>query len=244
MATTPAQPPVLELDRATAESHAGYDCGLYDVSLTLAAGDLALVRLEADGARSPLADAASGVIDLESGAARFAGEDWSRMSLNHSARCRGRIGRTFEGHAWVSNLDVDENVLLAARHHTGRADADLAEEAASLARQFGLPGLPRGRPNQTRRQDLQRAALVRAFLGSPTLLILERPEHGVYPQVMASLTNAVRAACRRGAAVLWLTNHADVWQDPGVRPTARYAASGSQVLPAGRDGIGSGGVAE
>ena len=230
MSDPAAQTLVLELDRATAESHAGYDAGLYDVSLALAPGDLALVRLESDAVRLPLADVASGVLDLESGAARFGGDDWARMSLTQSAKCRGRIGRTFEGHAWVSNLDVDENVLLARRHHTAATDAELADEAATLARHFGLPGLPRGRPNQTRRQDLQRAALVRAFIGSPLLLVLERPEHGVHPQVMPPLMNAVRAACKRGAAVLWLTNYADVWNDAGIRPTARYAASGAQVL--------------
>ena len=38
--------------------------------------------------------------------------------------------------------------------------------------------------------DLQRAACVRAFLGTPDLVLLERPDEGVYPDIMPPLINA------------------------------------------------------
>jgi phospholipid/cholesterol/gamma-HCH transport system ATP-binding protein len=227
-----AEPRILELDQATSESSAAYDTGMFNFTLSLSAGELVLVRLESEAVRLPLADAACGILPLESGTVRFVGEEWAAMNLHQAARQRGRIGRTFEGRSWVGNLDVDENVVLAQRHHTHRTTAELAAEASDLARQFGLPGLPRGRPDQTRRQDLQRAALVRAFLGSPILLILERPEAGIFPQIMPMLVNALRKARQRGAAILWITSQIEVWHDPGVRPTARYAVSGSQLLVA------------
>jgi phospholipid/cholesterol/gamma-HCH transport system ATP-binding protein len=170
------------------------------------------------------------VLPLENGAVRFQGQDWQRLSFADAIRHRGQIGRNFGPGAWVHNLDVDESIMLSQRHHTARSDKELGEEAARLARQFGLPGVPRGRPSGTRRQDLHRAGLVRAFLGSMALLILERPELDLFPQVMPALINAVQAARRRGAAVLWLTDNPDVWRDPGIRWSARYVASGSQLF--------------
>src|SRR5689334_25148693 len=151
--------PILEFDHATVESDPAYDTGLFDITFTLPAGSLALIRLEREAVRLPLGDAACGAVELEDGAVRFMGGDWAKLSFRESIRRRGRIGRTFEGHAWVSHLDVDENVMLAQRHHTRRSDKELADEAARLARQFGLPGLPQGRPSATHRQDLHRAAL-------------------------------------------------------------------------------------
>ena len=77
--------------------------------------------------------------------------------------------------------------------------------------------------------DLRRAACVRAFLGRPELLVLERPTAGVYPAIMPALMSAVRAARSRGAAVLWTTESWDVWNDPGIRPTLRLRMTGSQM---------------
>jgi ABC-type ATPase involved in cell division len=228
MAATPK--PILEFDQATVESGHAYDTGLFDVNLALAAGELALVRLEREAFRLPLGDAACGTAELENGVARFLGEDWRRMSFREAIRCRGLIGRHFDGHAWVNSLTVDENVMLAQRYHTRRSDKEIIEEASRLARQFGLPGLPKGRPMQTRRQDLHRAGLVRAFLGMAELLILERPENDLFPQIMPALMNAAQSARRRGAAILWLTDKVEVWRDAAVRPTRRFAVSGSQVL--------------
>ena len=163
---------------------------------------------------------------------RYYGTDWARMGFSQANRERGRIGRTFEGIGWVANLDVDENVILSERHHTWRSDSDLLNEADTLARQFGLDALPRTRPSQTKRLDLARASLVRAFMGSPRFLALERPEMSSYPDIMPALLKQTTAARQRGAAVLWMTNRPEIWQEAEVRPTIRFTMSGDTMVPA------------
>ena len=226
---------ILELAGVTVGSGPAYDSPLWNISLRLEPGELALVRLERRVVRLPLADAAGGVAEHYDGTATFLGHEWRSVQAGEGTALRGRIGRVFDaagavGGGWVSDLDVDENVTLAQRHHTRRRSLEIEEEAAKLARMFGLPGLPRGRPAQTRSPDLQRAACVRAFLGAPDLILLERPAQGLYPEIMPPLINAVRSARGRGAAVLWLTDTPDVWGDRGIRPTWRCVMSGSQML--------------
>src|SRR5687767_11916851 len=226
---------ILELTGVTVESDTTYDSPLWNVSLRLGAGELALVRLERGVVRLPLADAAEGLAEHYDGTATFLGREWRAVPAGEGAALRGRIGRVFDavgagGAGWVSHLDVDENVMLAQRHHTRRSSSEIEAEAAKSARTFGLPGLPRGRPAQTRATDLQRAACVRAFLGAPDLILLERPAQGVYPEIMPPLINAVRSARSRGAAVVWLTDTPAVWSDRGIRPTWRCVMSGSQML--------------
>jgi phospholipid/cholesterol/gamma-HCH transport system ATP-binding protein len=136
----------------------------------------------------------------------------------------------FQDHGWISDLDLTENITLAQRHRGGRSARELEEEASRLARTFGLPGLPRGYPADARPGDLCRASCIRAFLGSPSLIILERPAAELFRELMAPLINAVRGARERRAAVLWTTDDGDVWSDPGVRPTSKWVMSGSQLV--------------
>ena len=103
------------------------------------------------------------------------------------------------------------------------------DEALKFARVFGLPGLPRGRPGKIRRWDLRKAACIRAFLGRPSLIILEQPVRGVYADFIAPLLNAVQAARRRAAAVLWTVTDPQVWKHAAQHATARARMRGSEL---------------
>jgi phospholipid/cholesterol/gamma-HCH transport system ATP-binding protein len=98
-----------------------------------------------------------------------------------------------------------------------------------LARVFGLPGLPRGRPGNMRRWDLRKAECVRAFLGQPVFIIIEQPIHGVYADLMAPLINATQFARQRGAAVLWTVSDPKIWNHSAIRATTRARMFGSEL---------------
>lgn len=220
---------VLEFDRVAVPAGHLHDVALWQASLRLERSQLALVHLEETHPRIPLADAAQGLLDPVEGSVSFLGRRWADRAPADAAAARARIGRVFEEPGWIGTLDMDENIMLAQLHHTHRGEAEIRDEASALARQFSLPGLPQGRPSGMHRADLRRAACVRAFLGRPELLLLERPTAGVYPAIMPALMSAVRAARARGAAVLWTTENWDVWNDPGIRPTLRLRMTGSQM---------------
>jgi phospholipid/cholesterol/gamma-HCH transport system ATP-binding protein len=220
---------ILQLDHVTVDESHGYDVGLRDASLSLDSGEMALILLERPNFNIPLADVASGVLFADEGKACFGDRDWSHTLASRAGQQRGQIGRIFAGRSWVSNLDVDENILLPQRHHSSRSEDELRTEAADLAKLFGLSELPTSRPAQTSPQDLLRAACVRAFLGKPKLLLLERPEHGAYPGLVPPLLSAVKSARGKGAAVIWLTNLQEVFDDPQMNPTARYRMQGPSL---------------
>jgi len=221
--------PILAFEDVAIESNPQYESAIWNISFALGPGELLLVLLDREHRLLPLADAAAGLERPLEGRVRFGGRDWQTLSADDAAAERGRIGRTFAEGGWVSNLDVEENIILAQRHHTQRSETELLDEAATLARQFGLPGLPVGNPSAYRRQDLQKAGCVRACLGEPVLLIVERPTEDVYADLIAPLVNVLLAARRRGTAVLWTTTDLSVWDDPGLRPTARCRMFGSRL---------------
>ena len=114
-----------------------------------------------------------GIIEPRSGSISFLGRNWAKLPPDQANALRGRIGRVFNTGNWVNHLSVMDNILLPQHHHTRRSVRRLCDEAGLLAEQFGLPGLPLRRPGDLTAADLQRAACVRAFLGRPTLVLLE-----------------------------------------------------------------------
>jgi phospholipid/cholesterol/gamma-HCH transport system ATP-binding protein len=220
------KPNILKFENVTVDDSHGYDVGLRDVSLSVDRGQLVLILLERPFFNTPFADVASGLVFPDAGKVCFCDRDWARTLASRAARQRSCIGRIFDGRAWVSNLDMDENILLSQRHHSHRTEAEMCEEAEAVARRFGLPGLPTTRPATTSAADLRRSACVRAFLGKPSLLLLERPEHGLYPALMEPLIQSIELARAAGAAVVWLTNLVEVFDLAALKPTVRYRMQG------------------
>lgn len=222
---------ILAFENVTVAAQPPYEVGLSGVSFSLKGADLMLVRVEEGLTRLPFADVAEGLIEPDSGRVMFLGEDWRTMPPNQSGMCRGKIGRVFETHAWISNLDVDENVTLAQRHHTVRPEGDIAAEAAALAAQFGLGELPRGRPAVVRRADLRRAEWVRAFIGGPQLILLENPTKDVQAEALQGLIGAVKAARGRGMAVIWMTDDARALSKVAADATHKFEFRGTGWVP-------------
>ena len=195
---------ILKFNRVSYAAQPPYEQDLSEVSLELAAGAVGVVLVPSGAARLPLADLAEGLLAPDAGSVALDGEDWLDLTPDDAAAARSRIGRVFETRGWISNLDVDENITLAQRHHTLRPPVELDQEAEALARGFGLTELPRVRPATLKGAVLRRAEWVRAFLGAPALILLEFPMREVYADAMDGLLQAVQAARARGAAVLWI----------------------------------------
>lgn len=196
------------------------------LSFDLAPGTLALLEA-ADPAWIPAAgDLLCGLLAPVSGRVEFEGRSWTDDGPAAQAARRGRIGRVFSGTAWIGNLDVDENVVLAQLYHGDRPAADLRAAAEDLARRFGLAGIPAGRPVWADPRDLQAAQWVRAWLGTPALFVLEEPAAGVTPKAAEALYAALRESLAAGAAAVWITERAAPRLAAALDPAVRLAMGG------------------
>jgi len=215
-----ASPPILRLAEAVPADTAA------PISLDLAPGGLAVLEA-ADPAWIPaLGDLVCGLADPAAGSVEFEGRAWAGAAPGVQAAMRARIGRVFSGAAWISNLDIDENVILAQLYHTDRPAADLHAAAADLARRFGLAGIPAGRPAFAVPRDLQAAQWVRAWMAPRTLFVLETPEAGVSARAAGLLRAALREALAAGAAAVWIAERADPALEEAVGPAVRLAIDG------------------
>ena len=200
------------------------------LNLSVCSGDLVLMRLARLEQTSTFADACAGINRPATGAVYFLGRNWPELPPDQANALRGRIGRVFRTGNWINHLALIENILICQLHHTRRSARQLRDEAAVLAAQFGLPGVPLGLPGNSTAADLQRAACVRAFLGRPSLILLEEPTSGIYLEIISAFMNAVRQARERGAAVIWLTRKNLIWNDQTLPATQRYRLAAGKLM--------------
>ncbi len=200
--------------------------GTAPFSLELGPGALALVEIGDPAGVTAVGDLLCGLLAPAAGTVEFAGRPWTEGGPAVQAARRSRIGRVFAGAAWLSNLDVDENVLLAQLYHSARPLPELRGEAADLAHRFGLADLPPGRPAWADVRDLQAAQWVRAWLAHPALFVLEEPAAHGTTAAGTALQAALRESLAAGAAAVWITETAGAGPAAALEPDVRLAIGG------------------
>jgi len=204
--------------------------GMAGVEFALNRGEIMAVELEEGREHTHLAPLAQGLITPDSGKVYFEGEDWAAMGMHRQAAARGRTRRVFEHYGWVSNLDVMENLCVAECHSTKRSQEDIEQEIRALARRFGMDDIPDTRPTRVHGMTLRKLEWVRAFVGAPELIILERPCFGAPKADVARLVEAVGEASIRGVAVLWMAEDVSMLDAVEVTAVRRFRMQGERLV--------------
>jgi len=171
-------------------------CGLYAlrrVSLEIAPGECVVFAGRNGSGKTTLLRIAAGLARPSSGRIAYF------STIRGAETGANRIG--FVAHATMlyDELTAEENLLLfaelsgipspRARVASLLAEVGLAERKDSLVRTFS-------------RGMRQRAAIARALLNSPSVLLFDEPATGLDPEGVAWLTNAVRRLRDSGCTIL------------------------------------------
>ena len=144
------------------------------VDLSVDAGEFVTVLGPSGSGKSTLL-AILGGLDLGyEGQVTLFGEDPKALSDKALARLRGeRIGFVFQAFILLSHLTVLDNVLAPALFAHG--DLDLRPRALALLERLGLEGRALSIPAELSGGQRQRAAIARALLQNPKLLLCDEP---------------------------------------------------------------------
>ena len=148
-----------------------------------------------------------GALDLpDAGEVLFDGQDLAKMDESRRQALRSRrIGFVFQLHHLLPQLSVLENVLVPA-WADGTAEAHL-ERAQQLLARVGLQHRFDHRPSQLSGGERQRAALVRALLLQPALLLADEPTGSLDHANAGSLADLLVELNRDEAVTLITVTH-------------------------------------
>lgn len=179
---------------------------LQGASLTVEPGETVILSWRRGAGLHLVMRVVLGLTRIEAGTASTLGLDLATATGAQLRALRGQCGFVPYMGMTVSNLDVFDNVALAARFHGALAEEELQEAVRAALERHGLADLAHERPDRLTGAQRRLVAILRATLGQPRLVCLEDPfmemaELGTY-----HVHGAIAPLCAAGAGVL-LTTH-------------------------------------
>ena len=148
---------------------------LSDVSLSLAAGDAAVIMGPSGSGKSSLLYVLGALEPPSSGTVTLDGQDPFGLPPAALAAFRNQsVGFVFQDHCLLPQCTVLENVLIPTLVASGRGGGD-AERARTLIDHVGLTGRIDHRPGELSGGERQRVAVARALVRGPRLLLCDEP---------------------------------------------------------------------
>ena len=139
------------------------------------------------------------------GQIRLFDQDVSRVPPSQRAQLRRRIGIVFQDFRLLDHLTTWENVALPLRV-VGRKTNHYREDVTDLLQWVGLGDRMHAYPSVLSGGEKQRAAIARAVIGKPELLLADEPTGNVDPQMARRLLRLFIELNRLGTSVVIATH--------------------------------------
>ncbi len=158
------------------------------VDFCLDAGESAAIVGPSGCGKSTLLNVMGTLDQPDGGWVRIRGHNTASMTDMELARLRNReIGFVFQLHHLLPQCTVLENVLIPSFARTSKAGTDVREHALHLLERVGLADRRDHRPGELSGGECQRAAVARALINSPALLLADEPTGALNEEAAASL---------------------------------------------------------
>jgi branched-chain amino acid transport system ATP-binding protein len=192
----------------------GAATALWDVSMTVAAGELVCVVGPNGAGKTTMIDAIAGLNRIAAGRLALDGQDLSRLPRH--AFCDLGIALVPEGRRLFAAMTVRENLELGSYRAVARAkrrqslDHVLAVFPALCTRLDSPAGTLSGGQQQM-------VAIGRALMALPRLLLLDEPSLGLAPAMVLEMFAVIRSINESGVAVLLVEQNVAMALELAVR---------------------------
>ena len=181
---------------------------LREVSLTLSPGESACVMGPSGSGKSTLLYILGGLEPPTSGSVRLNGTNPYALTPNALAAFRNKeVGFVLQDHCLLPQCTVLENVLVPTL--VGDADRTAPERAQALLGQVGLTHRLHHRPAELSGGEKQRAAIARALIRTPRLILCDEPTGNLDADSATTVADLLIALHAEQQAIMVLVTHSD-----------------------------------
>ncbi len=155
------------------------------------------------------------------------GQDVARVAHDKRPDIRRKIGVIFQDFRLIDHLSVYENVTLPLRI-AGQKESDYRENSRELLHWVGLGDHLEALPHTLSGGEQQRAAIARAVISRPHLIVADEPTGNVDPEMGLRLLRLLDELNKTGTTVLVATHDQHIWQN--LRHPRLHLAGGRMEL--------------
>lgn len=162
------------------------------VDMNIARGKITAIMGPSGTGKTTLLRLIGGQLRPDSGSIHLDGNDIPRLSRNELFAVRRKIGMLFQSGALFTDLTVYENVAFPLRVHTHLPEAMIRDLVLMKLHAVGLRGARDLMPSELSGGMARRAALARAIVLDPQLIMYDEPFVGQDPISMGMLVQLIR----------------------------------------------------
>jgi len=204
------QDDLIRLDNVTKTYQAGAPPALADLSMDVAAGEVAAVMGPSGSGKSTLLNLIAGLDRPTEGTVTVAGRRIDNLSESGLARFRARhVGIIFQFFNLLEGMTVLENVALPAVI-AGRKRRMAETRARDLLDLLGISDKAAAVPSVLSGGQRQRLAIARALANEPTLLLADEPTGALDSDGGAEVIELLTRLHRGGQTIVMVTHDANV----------------------------------
>ncbi|AKJ63439.1 ABC transporter ATP-binding protein [Kiritimatiella glycovorans] len=145
--------------------------------------------------KSVLLKHAAGLMRPDHGHVYVDGDDLCCLSRRHKQSFYDRLGFLFQNGALFDSLSVYENITFPLREQ-GLGEQEIRERIRTVLGHVGLEGSEEKLPGQLSGGMLKRAALARALIKFPEIMLFDEPTTGLDPLIVRTIHNLIHS-CQR-----------------------------------------------
>jgi ABC-type lipoprotein export system ATPase subunit len=178
------------------------------VNLRIAPGEFAAITGKSGCGKSTLLHIIGGLESPTTGRVLLNGQDLARLPEPELTRFRrDRVGVVFQTFNLLPLLTLEENVALP-RVLQGAPYAQARQEAVAWLEEVGLGGRLRHKPHQVSGGEMQRAAIARALVNQPGVILADEPTGNLDSATAAQILELFSRLHREWHKTVILVSHA------------------------------------
>ena len=185
---------------------------LHDINLHVEAGEFVAIMGPSGCGKSTLLNMLGTIDRPSSGSYRFGGRDLATLNEAALAQFRGEtLGFVFQSFNLIDELTIAENVELGLAYRKDMGDRRARVSAAMDKVAIGHRA--RHYPHQLSGGQQQRAAIARAIVGDPRLILADEPTGNLDTENGTQVMNILTGLNDEGATIIMVTHspsHADM----------------------------------
>jgi putative ABC transport system ATP-binding protein len=186
---------------------------LHDVDLHVGSGEFVAIMGPSGCGKSTLLNTLGTVDRPTGGRYMFGDRDLAALDEAALARFRGEtLGFVFQSFNLIDELTIQENVELGLAYRKDKGSDRRARVAAAMDK-VGIAHRARHYPHQLSGGQQQRAAIARAIVGGPKLILADEPTGNLDSENGAQVMNILTGLNAEGATIVMVTHspsHADL----------------------------------
>lgn len=180
---------------------------LKGVNLTIPKGQITAIIGRSGSGKSVLLKHLIALIRPDRGQVLVNGADLGQLRGKVLDRVREKFGVLFQGGALFDSMTVFDNVAFPLREKTRMTEGEIAERAMQRLEAVGLADMGHKYPAEISGGMKKRAALARALVQDPEIILFDEPTTGLDPILLNSIHRLILDAHKRFGFTAVVVSH-------------------------------------